>query len=158
MHVFIQGYNAGGTQDIKTAISQEIYHMLGVAIVMGAARVSIAVIFAINDSALYCFLNLMDEENKISSHNPIKRKHSFPFRFTLSHPNLNPFLHLSAQDAVDHDDDETFQGVKDGKEDLEEGRAAVSDGEHGGHPGERQERENNAGTPERRAEEETPKD
>lgn len=51
--------NARGTQDIKKAISQEIYHKLGVAIVMGTARVSIAVVLAVDHSALYSFLNLM---------------------------------------------------------------------------------------------------
>lgn len=36
-----------------------MYHMLGVAIVKGTARVSIAVIFAVDHSALDGFLNLM---------------------------------------------------------------------------------------------------
>lgn len=56
---------ARGTQDIKKAISQEIYHMLGVAIVMGTARVSIAVVLVVDYSALYSFLNLMDRVEKL---------------------------------------------------------------------------------------------
>lgn len=51
--------NSRGTQDIKKAISQEIYHMLGVAIVQGTARVSISIILAVDYSALYSLLNLM---------------------------------------------------------------------------------------------------
>jgi len=50
-----------GTQDIKKAISQDIYHKLGVGIVMGTARISSAVVLAVDYSALYSFLNLMDE-------------------------------------------------------------------------------------------------
>lgn len=34
-----------------------------------------------------------------------------------------------------HDDDETLQRVEDGEKDLEEGGAAVGDGQNGGHPG-----------------------
>lgn len=41
------------------AVSQEIYHVLGVAVVVGTARVSIAVILAVDHSALDSFLNLM---------------------------------------------------------------------------------------------------
>lgn len=52
------GANARGTQDIKKAISQKIYHKLGVAIVQGTARVSISIILAVNYSALYSLLNL----------------------------------------------------------------------------------------------------
>ena len=48
---------------------------------------------------------------------------------------------------MNHDDDETLQRVEHGEEDLEEGRAAVGDGEDGGHPGEGQERQNHAGAP-----------
>lgn len=47
---------------LRGAISQEIYHMLGVAIVVGTARVSIAVILAVDHSALDSLLNLMDGE------------------------------------------------------------------------------------------------
>lgn len=54
------GANARGTQDIKKAISQEIYHKLGVAIVKGTARVSISIVLAVNYSALYSLLNLID--------------------------------------------------------------------------------------------------
>lgn len=39
--------------------------------------------------------------------------------------------YLSAQDAVHHDNDEPFQRIKDSKENLEERRAPVSDGEDG---------------------------
>lgn len=39
--------------------------MLGVAIVKGTARVSIAVVLAVNHSALDSFLNLMDGGDKI---------------------------------------------------------------------------------------------
>lgn len=46
-----------------------------------------------------------------------------------------------------HDDDETLQRVKDCEEDLEEGGAAVSDGEDGRHPGESQEGQHHTGTP-----------
>lgn len=41
------------------AVSQEIYHVLGVAVVVGTARVSVAVILAVDHSALDSFLNLM---------------------------------------------------------------------------------------------------
>lgn len=41
------------------ARSQGIYHVLGVAIVVGTARVSVAVILAVDHSALDSFLNLM---------------------------------------------------------------------------------------------------
>lgn len=57
--------------------------------------------------------------------------------------------YLSTQDAVDHDNDEALQRVEDGEEDLEEGRAAVCDGQDSGHPGEGQERQNDTGTPQR---------
>lgn len=60
------------------------------------------------------------------------------------------FSYLSAKDAVNHDDDEALQRVENGKEDLEEGRSAVGDGEHGGHPGEGQQRQDHAGAPQRR--------
>lgn len=36
--------------------------------------------------------------------------------------------YLSAQDAVHHDNNEAFQGIKDSKEDLEECGAPVGDG------------------------------
>ncbi len=57
------------------------------------------------------------------------------------------FLYLSAQDAVNHDNDEALQRVEHGKEDLEEGGAAVGDGQDSGHPGEGQEGQNHAGAP-----------
>lgn len=60
-----------------------------------------------------------------------------------------PPAHLSAQDAVHHDDDEALQRVEDREEDLEEGGAAVGDGEHGRHPGQRQQRQHHAGAPQR---------
>lgn len=50
---------------------------------------------------------------------------------------------------MNHDDDEALQRVENGKEDLEEGRAAVCDGEHGGHPGESQQRQDHTGAPQR---------
>lgn len=53
---------------------------------------------------------------------------------------------------MNHDDDKTFQRVKDGEEDLEEGGAAVRDGQDGRHPGEGQQGQNHTGTPERRTE------
>lgn len=64
--------------------------MLGVAIVKGTARVSIAVVLAVNYSALYCFLNLREglRENvrkfslNHSTHNLIKttnERNNFPF-------------------------------------------------------------------------------
>lgn len=40
-------------------------------------------------------------------------------------------MYLSAQDAVHHDNNEAFQGIKDSKEDLEECGAPVGDGEDG---------------------------
>lgn len=46
--------------------------------------------------------------------------------------------HLSTQDAVHHDDDEALERVEDGKEDLEESRAPVCDGQHGRHPSQSQ--------------------
>lgn len=55
--------------------------------------------------------------------------------------------YLSAQDAVHHHNDEAFQGVKDGKEDLEEGGAPVGDGQDGRHPREGQEGQNHTGAP-----------
>lgn len=55
--------------------------------------------------------------------------------------------YLSTKDAVDHDNDETLQRVEDGEEDLEEGGAAVSDGQDGRHPGEGQEGQNHTGAP-----------
>lgn len=50
---------------------------------------------------------------------------------------------------MDHDNDETLQGVEDGEEDLEECGATVGDGQDGRHPGEGQEGQNHAGAPER---------
>lgn len=47
---------------LRGAISQETYHMLGVAVVVGTARVSVAVILAVDHSALDSLLNLMDGE------------------------------------------------------------------------------------------------
>lgn len=58
-------------------------------------------------------------------------------------------LYLSTQDAVNHDNNETLQRVEDGKENLEEGGAAVGDGQDGRHPGEGQQRQNHAGAPQR---------
>lgn len=57
-------------------------------------------------------------------------------------------LYLSAKDAMNHDDDETFQRVEDGKQDLEEGGAAVRDGQDSRHPGEGQQGQNHTGAPE----------
>lgn len=51
---------------LKKAISQEIYHMLGVAIVVGTARVSVAVVLAVDHSALYSFLDLIGRGGKDS--------------------------------------------------------------------------------------------
>lgn len=51
-----------------------------------------------------------------------------------------PDAHLSSQDAMDHDNDKTLQGVKDRKEDLEEGWTAVRDSQHRWHPGQGQQR------------------
>ncbi len=51
---------------------------------------------------------------------------------------------------MNHDDDEALQRVEDGEEDLEEGGAAVGDGQDGRHPGEGQEGQNHAGAPQRR--------
>lgn len=48
-----------------------------------------------------------------------------------------------------HHDDEALQRVEDSKEDLEEGGPAVGDGEHSGHPGQRQQRQHHAGAPQR---------
>lgn len=58
--------------------------------------------------------------------------------------------HLSSKNAVDHHNDEALQGVKHCKEDLEEGRTAVGDSQHGRHPGEGQQREDYTGAPEGR--------
>lgn len=60
-------------------------------------------------------------------------------------PPLPP--HLSAKDAVNHDNDETLQGVEDSEEDLEECGATVGDGQDSRHPGEGQEGQNHAGAP-----------
>lgn len=57
------------------------------------------------------------------------------------------FDYLSAQDAVNHHNDKTFQGVENGKKDLEKGRAAVGDGQDSWHPGEGQERQDHTGAP-----------
>lgn len=48
---------------------------------------------------------------------------------------------------MNHDNDKSLQRVEDSKEDLEEGRAAVGNGQDGRHPGEGQERQNHAGAP-----------
>lgn len=58
-----------------------------------------------------------------------------------------PVMYLSAQDAVHHDNDEALQWIKDSKEDLEECRAPVGDGEDGWHPSEGQEGQNYTGAP-----------
>ena len=58
--------------------------------------------------------------------------------------------YLSAQDAVHHDDDKALQGVEDGEEDLEQGRATVRDGQHGGHPGQGEQWQHHTGAPQRR--------
>lgn len=50
---------------------------------------------------------------------------------------------------MNHDDDETLQRVEDGKQDLEDGGAAVSDGQDRRHPGEGQQGQNHAGAPQR---------
>lgn len=65
---------------------------------------------------------------------------------------FSPPSYLSAKDAVNHDDDETFQRVENGEEDLEEGGAAVGDGQDGRHPGEGQQGQNHTGAPEWRPE------
>lgn len=62
------------------------------------------------------------------------------------HPCSN--AHLSSQNAVNHDNDEALQGVKDCEEDLEESRTAVGDGQHCRHPGEGQQRKDYTGAPE----------
>lgn len=70
------------TQDIKKAESQEIYHMLRVAVVMGAARISIAIILAVYYSALYSLLDLIDSGNGFlitALVTPIKKKQKQPF-------------------------------------------------------------------------------
>lgn len=109
--------------------------MLGVAIVNGTARVSISIILAVNHSALYSFLNLMRGSRRRINRNhnsSTKLKTTVPFISIpvafCSHQAVFFGLYLSAKDAVDHDNDETFQRVEDGEEDLEEGGAAVSDG------------------------------
>lgn len=64
MHAYIHlGIHFKSTQDIKKAIGQIIHHVLRVAIVMRTSRVSIPIIFAINYSALYSLLNLMETPN-----------------------------------------------------------------------------------------------
>lgn len=60
-----------------------------------------------------------------------------------------PLAHLSAQEAVHSDDDEALDGVEDGEEDLEEDGAPVGHGEHGRHPGQRQQGKDHAGAPQR---------
>lgn len=78
-----------------------------------------------------------------------KTTRRFPFQIQrLSYVNVSFFPYLSAKDAVNHDDDETFQRVEDGEQDLEEGGAAVSDGQDGRHPGEGQQGQNHTGAPE----------
>lgn len=124
---------------------------------MGTARVSTAVVLAVDYSALYSFLNLM--EGGKTSGNYIHRScelieknnqlETIFFFISVILSSSKYFPYLSTQDAVDHDDDETLQRVKDGKEDLEEGRAAVGDGQDGRHPGEGQEGQNHAGAPQR---------
>lgn len=109
--------------------------MLGVAVVNGTARVSISIILAVNHSALDRFLNLMSGSGKRINQNhnsSTKLKTNIPFISipvaSCSHQTVFFGLYLSAKNAVDHDNDETFQRVEDGEEDLEEGGAAVSDG------------------------------
>lgn len=144
-----------GTQDIKKAKSQELYHM-SLAIVEGAARVSVSIILAVDHSALDSFLDLMRRNNKIkrASFKPqLQTTRRLPVQLQrLSSGKVLLFPYLSAEDAVNHDDDETFQRVEDGEEDLEEGGAAVRDGQHGRHPGEGQQGQNHTGAPERRPE------
>lgn len=72
--------------------------------------------------------------------------------FTLKQLNIlykvsGPVGYLSAQDAVHHDNDKAFQWIKDSKEDLEERRAPISDGEDSRHPCEGQEGQNYTGAP-----------
>lgn len=56
------------------AVSQEIYHVLGVAVVVGTARVSIAVILAVDHSALDSFLNLTQRGDVVQSHDSGRMK------------------------------------------------------------------------------------
>lgn len=69
--LFILEEKTRGTQDIKKAKSQELYHM-SLAIVMGAARVSVSIILAVDHSALDSFLDLMrrngKKKNNLSNH------------------------------------------------------------------------------------------
>lgn len=139
MHAYLySGTNLKSTQDIKKAIGQYIHHVLSVAIVMRTARVSITIIFAVNYSALHSLLNLMDTQkigkivNNIPAH-LIKKKtnNKINFHFYLYSFSVHLVVlpsYLSAQDAVDHDNNETLQRVENGKEDLEKGGATVSDG------------------------------
>lgn len=107
--------NSRGTQDIKKAISQEIYHMLGVAIVQGTARVSISIILAVDYSALYSLLNLMhgrgeNIENIVYVGNLIKKQPNQTNSLLSFLPCLiDLFSYLSAQNAVHHDNDEPLQ-------------------------------------------------
>lgn len=108
--------------------------MLGVAIVKGTARVSIPIVLAVNYSALYSFLNLIEAggERKFKTslmypHYDDQLRKQLSFLLYLLY--LPPYL--STQDAVNHDNDETLQRVEHSKEDLEERRAAVSDCQHG---------------------------
>ena len=118
---------------------------MSLAIVKRAARVSVPVILAVDHSALDSFLDLMrgNQKKNLSSHCREQQEgsHSISAMFP-------PPPYLSAQDAVNHDDDETFQRDEDGKEDLEKGGAAVSDGQHSRHPGEGQQGQNHTGAPE----------
>lgn len=60
---------------------------------------------------------------------------------------MTPPSHLPPEDAVDHDDDKSLQGVEDGEEDLEKRRAPVGDGQDCRHPGESQQGQHHAGAP-----------
>lgn len=123
--------------------------MLSVAIVKGTAWVSISIILAVDHSALDSFLNLMrgNEKKSFKPRHKKTRKSTFQRRW-LSYVNAPP-PYLSAKDAMNHDDDETLQRVEDGKQDLEEGGAAVSDGQDRRHPGEGQQGQNHTGAPQR---------
>lgn len=73
-----------------------MYHMLGVSIVIGTARVSIAVVLAVDYSALYSFLYLMDRGKNVrkwhSNHSLCRKQpitNNFLFNLNICHLNVS---------------------------------------------------------------------
>lgn len=120
------------------------YHELRVTILKRSTRVAISIFLAVNNSTLHCFLNLKYHINRGQTLTEITHcNFSYNFISPIS-PKIQLvigtvlpiFAHLSAQDTMHHHNDKALKGVEDGKEDLEESWAAVSNGQHCRHPGE----------------------